>query len=694
VTKRLSVVILGILAVLPGVRPAGPDQAVKPSTLAPQYQEWLRLTTYIIKDKERDVFLQLTNDRDRDIFIQMFWKMRDPTPATPENEFRDEILKRFQEANKKFRYGGQEGWRTDRGRFYIILGPPLSVVQIAGSNDLWPVEIWSWNGDPAKGMPSHFSFVFYQRGSVGEFKLYDPVADGPAKLLIKGSSEFSPSDYEAMFDAIRDLQPDLAAVCLSIIPGDIPYMYQPSPENAIWMANIIDSPRKAVNESYATHFLNYKGYVTTEYLTNYMESAGSVDVVFDPVTGLPFVDFTVAPKTLSLEYYEPKDEYSCAFEVNVSLRAGEKVIYQYTKDFPLTIPASRLAETEIMGVSVQDGFPAIPGRYRLSVLLQNRTGKEFSILERDVEIPSPGGPPRIVGPVVGYLLSEARADLRQPYQAGSQRIQVDPRNTFGQTDRVSYLFHILGLTEDLWRTGSIRIVVQGAKPNAPFQKTLLVRPSGQPYRGLLTIGQSLEAEEFPPDYYDFSALLLDAKGQVVTEGRSNFVVSPRKSVSHPVTLAKGASQANRFVFDYMLAGQFDQTGEAEAAEAAYERALAANPSFTGKIPEYAGFLTRAGKFDRVLDLVARIKDDTRLVFQYRFLRGRALLGLERFDEALAELQEANKIYNSDTALLHALGLAYWRTGRSEEARNVLRASLKLNPDQPEIRALLAEVEKR
>lgn len=690
---RLIFMIVGLLAAAPGARPAAPGQT-KPSALAPQYQEWLRLTTYIIKEKEREVFLKLTNDRDRDIFIQMFWKTRDPTPATPENEFRDEILKRYAEANKRYHFGGQEGWRTDRGRFYIILGEPASRVQIAGSNDLWPVEIWSWYGDPARNMPTHFSLVFYQRGGVGEFKLYDPVSDGPGKLLIKGSQEYEPSDYESMYDAIRDLQPELAAVCLSIIPGDIPYMYQPSPETAIMMANIVESPKKTVSESYATHFLNYRGYVSTEYLTNYMENSGSVNVVFDPVTSLPFVDFAVVPKNLSLDFYEPKREYSCSFEINVSLRAGEKVVYQYTKEYPLTIPEAELSAAEITGVAIQDGFPAIPGRYKLAVLLQNKTGREFSILERDVEVPASGGSARIVGPVVGHRLAEARADLRQPYQAGNRRIHVDPRNTLGLSDEVAYLFHVLGLTEDLWKTGSVRIVVQGTKPSSPFQKTLAVRLGDQPYRGLLTIGQSIPAADIPPDYYDFVVSLLDGQGKVLSEERSNFVVSPRKTVSHPMTLAKSASQSNRFVFDYMLAAQFDQAGEAEAAEAAYERALAANPAFTGRIPEYCGFLIRKKKFDRALALAERIKDDTRLAYQYRFIRGKALVGLGRYEDAVGDLQEANKIYNSDPALLSALGLAYWKTGRTEDARNALNAALKLNPDQPEVKALLAEIEKR
>ncbi len=108
---------------------------------------------------------------------------------------------------------------TDRGRIYIILGAPRSIEQIAGSADLYPTELWSYFGDVSKGLLTHFVLTFYQRGNTGEYKLYDPFIDGPARLLINAAREFDISDYQSMYDRIYELQPDLAMVTLSIIPG-------------------------------------------------------------------------------------------------------------------------------------------------------------------------------------------------------------------------------------------------------------------------------------------------------------------------------------------------------------------------------------------------------------------------------------------------------------------------------------------
>lgn len=83
-TRFVLVCAAGLLAVLPA---AGQKTAVK--DLAPKYQEWLNVVAYHIQPVEKDVFMKLTNDRDRDVFVETFWKQRDPTPGTPENEYKD-----------------------------------------------------------------------------------------------------------------------------------------------------------------------------------------------------------------------------------------------------------------------------------------------------------------------------------------------------------------------------------------------------------------------------------------------------------------------------------------------------------------------------------------------------------------------------------------------------------------------------
>jgi GWxTD domain-containing protein len=667
---------------------------VDPKKLAPVYQDWLKLVTYIIKDKEKDVFLSLANDKERDAFIETFWKMRDPTPGTPENEYKNEHIKRFQEANKKFRYGSaREGWMTDRGRFYIILGPPISTEDISGSTDLYPCIIWSYYGDVSKGMPTHFSLVFYQRGNAGEYKLYDPVSDTPYRLLINGK-DYSPDDFHGMYNKIFELQPDLAHVVLSIIPGEIPYAWTPSPENAIMMAAITESPKKNINESYATHFLNYRGVVDTEYLTNYIESDTNVSVLFDPITGMAFCDFAMAPKKLSLNFYEPKSQYYCNFQVDVSLRAGEKIVLQYAKEFPLTIPEDQLSETENMGVCIQDSFPVIVGKYKLTVLLRNPAGKEFSTMEREIDVPPASGAPRLLTPILGYKAAESQPGAHLPYQAGGRRMSIDPKASYSAADLVTFAYFAVGLTTDLWQGGSVEILVKGAKSTNPYSKTAVVRLNAEAFHPVMSFIQTYPAAEFPPDYYDLTLRLKDGQGNVLDERRGNFVQTTQKSMPHPIAASRATPAANAFIYSYMLAYEYAQVGDAEKAEALYGRAYQQNPAYKQKVPEYAGFLIKNRKFAEALVLIEDIKTDTKLAFEYFLAKGRALAGLERFEEAIAVLTEGNRIYNSDAGLLNALGTCYYRTGKTQEALTVLKASLKLDSRQEDVKKLVQTIEEK
>jgi hypothetical protein len=83
----------------------------KEENLSQKYKDWLKIVSYIILPQEKEIFLKLESDRDRDIFIEAFWKQRDPTPGTPENEFKEEHYRRFLYANEHFKEGlqGKDG---------------------------------------------------------------------------------------------------------------------------------------------------------------------------------------------------------------------------------------------------------------------------------------------------------------------------------------------------------------------------------------------------------------------------------------------------------------------------------------------------------------------------------------------------------------------------------------------------------
>jgi len=121
------------------------------------YKKWLdEDVAWIITDEERAAFKQLSNDEERDQFIEAFWQRRDPTPDTEENEYKEDHYARIAYANEHFP-AGIPGWKTDRGRIYIMFGKADEVEshpsggtyerpmeEGGGSTSTFPFETWRY----------------------------------------------------------------------------------------------------------------------------------------------------------------------------------------------------------------------------------------------------------------------------------------------------------------------------------------------------------------------------------------------------------------------------------------------------------------------------------------------------------------------------------------------------------------------
>ena len=666
---------------------------IKEKDLHQKHREWLKSTQYIIIQEEKEVFMQLSTNRERDIFIETFWKQRDPTPGTPQNEYKDEHKKRFLYANEYYRRGTpREGWMTDMGRIHIILGPPTSKERFEGLGGVYPCQVWYYYGDKKKNLPTYFAVVFYQRGGFGEFKLYNPTSDGPSSLIID-TQGLDMTNYREMYEKIKVLAPTLAGVSISMIPGQFPYNYQPSPQNNIIIANIFKSPKKDINPSYATHFLDYKGVVSTEYLTNHVENTTGIALIRDPITGINFLHFSMIPKSVSIDYFKPKDQYYCNFKLDVSFKKEKNNIFQYSKDFPFYFPYENLDKIRGSGISIQDSFPMIEGKYKVSILLRNSVGKEFSIFEKDIFVQEESESPVIMDPLIGYKLEDYISSMHVPFKVVDKKILVDPKNTFSSTDDIVLFFNILNVTENLWKKGEVEVLIKGLKKEKPLKKSFNLKLENYMYNKILSITHSIPAKGLVPDYYEIVLNLKDEKGETIDEKGSNFIVSPKEIVPHPTTLIKAFPLSRSFLYFYILAQQYDKVKDYEKAEANFEKALVLKPDYNKGLVEYANFLYKVKKLDRSLELIENIKEDEDLKFEYYLIKGRAYMGMGKYKEAINNLLDGNKIYNSDTGLLNSLGFCYYKTRQKANALEVLRTSIRLNPDQKEIKKIIEEIEK-
>jgi GWxTD domain-containing protein len=129
--------------------------------LSPPYADFLSQVRYIVTGEERKIFLELP-DSGKDAFIEEFWKRRDPDPDTEQNEFKIEYEDRLQKAGRLFHGEGRPGWQTDRGRIFILFGPPQERLTYPMDAGGFCREVWYYGSFPV---------IFIDEQCTGHFAL-------------------------------------------------------------------------------------------------------------------------------------------------------------------------------------------------------------------------------------------------------------------------------------------------------------------------------------------------------------------------------------------------------------------------------------------------------------------------------------------------------------------------------------------
>jgi len=194
---RLSHILLCGL-ILPCFLPslaATQDRNTTTQALRPLYQKWLdEDVCYLISDPERAEFKRLKTDQQRDKFVEEFWERRNPSPGFADNKFKEEHYRRLAYTNQHFA-AGVAGYKSDRGRIYILYGPPDEREQHPGSADAsipadaplrvrYPSDVWRYHFIKGLGWDVVFEFIDHCR--CGEYQLQeDPTKKNPTSAKEK-----------------------------------------------------------------------------------------------------------------------------------------------------------------------------------------------------------------------------------------------------------------------------------------------------------------------------------------------------------------------------------------------------------------------------------------------------------------------------------------------------------------------------
>jgi GWxTD domain-containing protein len=161
-------------------------------------KKWLNQDVrWIISDDERKAFMQLSNEEEREKFIEAFWDRRNPNPDSEDNEFKDEHYRRIEYANEHFP-AGMPGWMTDRGRIYIVFGPPdeieshpsggsyqRPIEEGGGETSTYPFEDWRYRH--IDGIGEQVIIEFVDDCMCGAYEMTMDRSKKDALLMVPGA---------------------------------------------------------------------------------------------------------------------------------------------------------------------------------------------------------------------------------------------------------------------------------------------------------------------------------------------------------------------------------------------------------------------------------------------------------------------------------------------------------------------------
>src|SRR5436190_6550784 len=351
------------------------------------YKQWLTEdVTYIITPDERNAFLQLSTSEEREQFIEQFWLRRSSNPDLPDNDFKEEHYRRIAYANEHFA-SGIPGWKTDRGRIYIIWGPADEVdshptggtydrpmEEGGGSTSTYPWEKWRYRY--LEGMGNNVELEFVDPSGSGEYHLTMDPSEKDALLHVPGAGLSLMESMGMASKADRFTRSD--GTNLPTTMGG-----QPASMNEF---NRLELYAK-VNKPPEVKFKDLEAVVTSRIVRDQMHFNWRTDylkVTNDTV----LVPITVQIPNRQLSFQAKDGIHSATMNIfgRVSTLTG-RVVQTFedpvSKDFPDSLFQQSLKLQSIY----QKAIPLRPGLYRLDLVIKDVQSGNIGVVNTRLQVP-------------------------------------------------------------------------------------------------------------------------------------------------------------------------------------------------------------------------------------------------------------------------------------------------------------------
>jgi GWxTD domain-containing protein len=352
-----------------------------------QYKQWLNEdVVYIISPAERQQFLQLGTNEEREQAIEQFWLRRSSNPDLPENDFKEEHYRRIAYANEHFA-SGIPGWRTDRGRTYIIWGPADEVDshptggtydrpmnEGGGSTSTYPWEMWRYRY--LEGIGNNVEIEFVDPSGSGEYHMTMDPSEKDALLHVPGAGLSMMESMGLASKADRFTRSD--GTNLPTTMGG-----QPASMNEF---SRLEQFAK-VQQAPAVKFKDLEALVTSRIVRDQVHFAWRTDflkVTSDTV----LVPVTVQVPNSQLSFQSKDGVHTATMNIfgRISTLTG-RVVQTFEEPVSKDFPDSLFQQSVKLQSIYQKAVPLRPGLYRLDLVIKDVQSGNVGVVNSRLQVP-------------------------------------------------------------------------------------------------------------------------------------------------------------------------------------------------------------------------------------------------------------------------------------------------------------------
>ncbi|GEM_PF-4663161 len=632
------------------------------TTLEKKWKDWLDKVSYIITPFEREVFKSLKTDKQRADFVKKFWLIRDPVPETSVNEFQIEYEKRWNYVNSRFSSPGKrDGWKTDMGKIYLLLGKPIEIQHYETYSQIYPCQLWLYKGERDLGLPAYFYLIFYKRKGMGRYKLYNPSMNGPEELLTPEVSRSGITRYEAL-QILHKISPELARASTSYLlseGGDIYSLSLGGSSNWL-LSRIFSIPETLYENSVKTKGI--KGYVeVSEFLLS--KKSGLIYSVAKKEDGY-LLSLAIQPEQLS--FREAGGIYKADLNLQIIIHTPSgKVLFERTRGLKLQADRERYFRIKNNPIIIEDIIPVISGLNRLTIILKNMNDKSFYTHDEWININE--GVPYIR--IIPSFREQKASTVLRPFSFEGYSIFPNPSMVYKLNDEIILVIHYQNVNgQGYVRIKRLNKLIKESKINFNENGITTVKLSGS----RLGVGKYNVEVVFKGD-------------QLNVSDHISFYVSPVDGRSLPVFVVSSYREKKQYLWE--MGKIFVKSEKIKKGLKLLQEGFPSRPV----IKDYlfiAGAYIKSDEPERAVEILKPFLKSSRR--EPKVIAAVAYLKMKRFDDAISLLKSIDV---KDDRVYRLMGEGYLGLGMKDKAIKAWEKSLKINPAQKELKTRILSLKK-